>query len=79
MPIFDVPTAIEVLGTGTYKRLPSAMEKPYEYIGEEEPPTVVSEEAKEKAKLKLNSIIQAQLLSVRIPRQLVVSRIGELR
>ncbi|CAN6439509.1 unnamed protein product [Victoria cruziana] len=61
-PIYDVPSAIEVLLTGTYQRLPKCIED----IGKQ---IVLSEEKKKPAVKKLDTLLRSKLLELSLPRE----------
>ncbi|XP_068634401.1 mediator of RNA polymerase II transcription subunit 14-like [Aristolochia californica] len=62
-PIYDVPSAIEVLCTGSYKRLPKCIED----VGMQN--TLTEGEQKPILK-KLNTLLRAKLLDVSIPKEI---------
>ncbi|XP_031474220.1 mediator of RNA polymerase II transcription subunit 14 [Nymphaea colorata] len=62
-PIYDVPSAIEVLLTGTYQRLPKCIED----IGKQ---IVLPEEQKKPALLKLDTLLRSKLLELLLPKEI---------
>lgn len=62
-PVYDIPTASEILVTGSYRRLPTCIEN----LGM--PPLLTGNE-KEAALLKLDTLLRSRLLDVLLPRQI---------
>lgn len=69
MPIYDIPTAVEILNIGTYKKLPSILERPYEVIGHILPKQKLEENEIHDVKRKLEEKITIKLLWESIPPQ----------
>jgi len=62
-PVYDVPSALEVLLTGTYRHLPKYIED----IGMQ---TVLYGEERELALPKLDTLLQSRLLEVSLPKEI---------
>uniref|UniRef100_A0A0E0IAE3 Mediator of RNA polymerase II transcription subunit 14 n=1 Tax=Oryza nivara TaxID=4536 RepID=A0A0E0IAE3_ORYNI len=62
-PIFDVPSAIEVLHTGSYRRVPKCVEE----IGTQN--TLFQDEQKPTLK-KLSTLVRAKLLEISLPKEI---------
>jgi len=62
-PVYDVPSALEVLLTGTYRRLPKCIED----MGMQ---TVLSGEERELALPKLDTLLRSRLLEVSLPKEI---------
>lgn len=62
-PVYDIPTAAEILLTGSYKRLPKCIED----LGMQ--PLLTGEE-KESALQKLDTLLRSRLLDVSLPKEI---------
>ena len=66
-PLYDLPTAVEVLATRGYKKLPSILEKPHILMGTPAPRPPLDAGAVAEAKARLNEIIRLRLMWSKIP------------
>ncbi|PON46117.1 Mediator complex, subunit Med [Parasponia andersonii] len=62
-PVYDVPSAIEVLLTGNYQRLPKCVED----VGMQ---STLNEDQQKPALKKLDSLVRSKLLEVSLPREI---------
>lgn len=62
-PIYDVPSAIEVLLTGTYQRLPKCIEE----VGTQ---ITLTEEEQNPALKKLDTLLRSKLLDISLPKEI---------
>lgn len=69
-PIYDVPSAIEVLLTGTYQRLPKCIED----IGEK---GTLNEEQQKPALKKLDILVRSKLLEVTVPKEISEVKVSD--
>ena len=69
LPAFAVPTAIDVLTTGTYPDLPRAIKDRYV------PPEPLSPEGKEKTLIRLDQVIKCRLVSCSLPPRITDFRV----
>ena len=70
LPAFAVPTAIDVLTTGTYPDLPRAIKDRYV------PPEPLEQEEKEKTLARLDQVIKCRLVSCVLPPRITDFRVN---
>ncbi|KAJ7554244.1 hypothetical protein O6H91_06G132500 [Diphasiastrum complanatum] len=71
-PSYDVPTAVEVLLTGSYHRLPKCIED----LGMK---SMLDGEEREASLQKLDTLLRARLLNVTLPKELSAIKVSEGR
>ncbi|KAJ6804186.1 mediator of RNA polymerase II transcription subunit 14 isoform X2 [Iris pallida] len=69
-PVFDVPSAVEVLLTGGYKRLPKCIEN----IGIQ---STLPEDQLEPALKKLNTLLRSKLLEISLPKEISEVKVSD--
>ncbi|XP_015582159.1 mediator of RNA polymerase II transcription subunit 14 isoform X2 [Ricinus communis] len=69
-PIYDVPSAIEVLLTGSYQRLPKCIED----VGVQ---STLTEEQQQPALKKLDTIVRSKLLEVTLPKEISEVKVSD--
>lgn len=69
-PIYDVPSAIEVLLTGSYQRLPKCIED----VGMQ---STLTEEQQKPALKKLDTLVRSKLLEVTLPKEISEVKISD--
>ncbi|KAF2298427.1 hypothetical protein GH714_023554 [Hevea brasiliensis] len=69
-PIYDVPSAIEVLLTGSYQRLPKCMED----VGMQ---STLTEEQQKPALKKLDALVRSKLLEVTLPKEISEVKVAD--
>ncbi|GAA0182953.1 general transcription factor [Lithospermum erythrorhizon] len=69
-PVYDVPSAIEVLLTGSYQRLPKCIED----VGLQ---STLNEDQQKPALKKLDTIVRAKLLEVSIPKEITEVKVTD--
>ncbi|KAG8391030.1 hypothetical protein BUALT_Bualt01G0145600 [Buddleja alternifolia] len=69
-PIYDVPSAIEVLLTGNYQRLPKCIED----VGMQ---STLNEDQQGPALKKLDTLVRSKLLEILIPREITEVRVSD--
>ncbi|KAI3445212.1 hypothetical protein Pfo_001877 [Paulownia fortunei] len=69
-PIYDVPSAIEVLLTGTYQRLPKCIED----VGTK---STLNEDQQGPALKKLDTLVRSKLLEVSLPKELTEIKVSD--
>lgn len=62
MPIYDIPSAIDILSTGSFRRLPSSIENPKEALSFSLHEKKLSDVEKKEIKSKLEEIMSIKLL-----------------
>ncbi|KAK2998526.1 hypothetical protein RJ639_023482 [Escallonia herrerae] len=62
-PVYDVPSAVEILLTGTYQRLPKCLED----VGIQ---STLNEEQQKPALKKLDTLVRSKLLEVSLPKEI---------
>ncbi|KAL9653047.1 hypothetical protein ABK040_015561 [Willaertia magna] len=73
-PVFDLPTAIDVLTTGTYPRLPYLLQQTRNMIGDDSEDKF-TEKDKERALNRLTDLIRMKLLQCTIPNNMFVNKL----
>lgn len=66
-PLYDLPTAVEVLATRGYRKLPAILEKPHILMGTAAPRPPLDAGAVAEAKARLNEVIRLRLMWSKIP------------
>ncbi|XP_057960378.1 mediator of RNA polymerase II transcription subunit 14 [Malania oleifera] len=69
-PIYDVPSAIEVLLTGSYQRLPSCIEE----VGVQ---STLTEDQQKPALKKLDTLVRSKLLEVSLPKEISEVKVSD--
>lgn len=69
-PVYDVPSAIEVLLTGMYERLPKCVED----VGMQ---NTLSEDQQKPALIKLDTLVRSKLLEVSLPKEISEVKVSE--
>lgn len=69
-PVYDVPSAIEVLLTGTYERLPKCIED----VGMQ---STLNEDEQKPALKKLDTLVRSKLLEVSLPKEISEVKISD--
>ncbi|GFY94776.1 RNA polymerase II transcription mediator [Actinidia rufa] len=69
-PIYDVPSAIEVLLTGSYERLPKCIEE----VGIQ---STLTEDQQKPALKKLDTLVRSKLLEVTLPKEISVVKVSD--
>ncbi|KAK1314915.1 Mediator of RNA polymerase II transcription subunit 14 [Acorus calamus] len=69
-PVYDVPSAVEVLLTGTYQRLPKCIED----LGIQ---SALSEDQKGPAVKKLDTVLRSKLLEIQLPKEFSDIRVSD--
>lgn len=69
-PIYDVPSAIEVLLTGSYQRLPKCIED----VGMQ---SSLTEEQRKPALKKLDTLVRSKLLEVTLPKEISEVKVSD--
>ncbi|KAL0422013.1 UNVERIFIED_CONTAM: Mediator of RNA polymerase II transcription subunit [Sesamum latifolium] len=69
-PIYDVPSAIEVLFTGTYQRLPKCVED----VGMQ---STLNEDQQGPALKKLDTLVRSKLLEVSLPKEITEIKVSD--
>ncbi|KAK3043115.1 hypothetical protein RJ639_000004 [Escallonia herrerae] len=62
-PVYDVPSAVEILLTGTYQRLPKCLED----VGIQ---STLNEEQQKPALKKLDTLVRSKLLEISLPKEI---------
>jgi hypothetical protein len=71
VPVFDIPTAVDVLTTGSYPRLPKLLEEPI-------PPKTLTLPERESVSKRLGYLIQLKLFESVVPEGLKLQKLGVL-
>ncbi|KAK4596460.1 hypothetical protein RGQ29_014483 [Quercus rubra] len=69
-PVYDVPSAIEVLLTGTYERLPKCIEN----VGIQ---STLTEDQQKPALKKLDTLVRSKLLEVSLPKEISEVKVSD--
>ncbi|KAK9083564.1 hypothetical protein Scep_030035 [Stephania cephalantha] len=69
-PTYDVPSAIDVLLSGTYQRLPKCIED----LGIQ---STLTDEEQKPALIKLNTLLRSKLLEVSLPKEVTEIKVSE--
>ncbi|KAA8544913.1 hypothetical protein F0562_019692 [Nyssa sinensis] len=69
-PVYDVPSAIEVLLTGTYQRLPKCVED----VGIQ---STLTEDQKKPALKKLDTLVRSKLLEISLPKEISEVKVSD--
>ncbi|XP_050221326.1 mediator of RNA polymerase II transcription subunit 14 isoform X2 [Mercurialis annua] len=69
-PIYDVPSAIEILLAGSYQRLPKCIED----VGQQ---STLSEEQQKPALKKLDTLVRTKLLEVTLPKEISEVKVSD--
>lgn len=69
-PVYDVPSAVEVLLTGTYERLPKCIED----VGMQ---NTLNEDQRKPALKKLDTLVRSKLLEVSLPKEISEVKVSE--
>ncbi|GAB4814308.1 hypothetical protein N2152v2_001354 [Parachlorella kessleri] len=69
-PLYDVPTAVQVLESGAYKLLPSTIEEQAAI-----PPPAASEARRRAALLRMDFLLRSKLLAATLPEGMEVARV----
>ncbi|KAI4350064.1 hypothetical protein L6164_010589 [Bauhinia variegata] len=69
-PVYDVPSAIEVLLTGTYQRLPKCIED----VGTQ---NTLSEDRQKPALKKLDTLLRSKLLEISLPKEISEIKVSD--
>ncbi|KAL5566286.1 hypothetical protein UlMin_029450 [Ulmus minor] len=69
-PIYDVPSAVEVLLTGTYERLPKCIED----VGMQ---STLNEDEQKPALKKLDTLVRCKLLEVSLPKEISEVKVSD--
>lgn len=69
-PVYDVPSAVEILLTGSYQRLPKCIED----VGTQ---GALSEDEQKRALSKLDTLVRSKLLEVSIPKEISEVKVSD--
>jgi hypothetical protein len=77
MPLFDLPTSVDVLATREYRRLPSILEKTHVLMGTAPPRPKLKSEEVESTKARLNEMMRLRLMWSKIPENFEVPQVSD--
>jgi mediator of RNA polymerase II transcription subunit 14 len=69
-PVYDVPSAVEILLTGTYERLPKCIEN----VGIQ---STLTEDQQKPALKKLDTLVRSKLLEVSLPKEISEAKVSD--